>query len=59
MRLIHLGAFYSPSGPMIETVETDTELCFRGRPCKMRAPKTMPAQPAVRSLIYRGVRYSG
>ncbi|MEM9265813.1 MAG: DUF4278 domain-containing protein [Cyanobacteria bacterium P01_F01_bin.13] len=58
MKLTHLGAFYTPSAQTTETIETDTELCFRGRNFKMRAPKTVPAQPPARSLTYRGVRYS-
>ncbi len=59
MKLTHLGASYTPSTQTIETVETDTELCFMGRTFKMRAPKAMPSPPAARSLTYRGVRYSG
>ena len=59
MKLTHLGASYTPSAQTIETIETDTELSFMGRTFKMRAPKAMPAQPATRSLTYRGVRYSG
>ena len=59
MKLTHLGASYTPSNPVIETFETDTQLSFMGRPFKMRAPKTAPAQPAARSMTYRGVRYSG
>ena len=58
MKLTHLGASYTPSAQTIETIETDTELSFMGRTFKMRAPKAMPAQPATRSLTYRGVRYS-
>ena len=55
MKLTHLGASYTPSNQMIET---DTELSFLGRLFKMRAPIAMPAQPAARSLTYRGVRYT-
>ncbi|MBE9066408.1 DUF4278 domain-containing protein [Leptolyngbya cf. ectocarpi LEGE 11479] len=58
MKLTHLGASYTPSAQTIETVETDTELCFMGRTFKMRAPKAIPAQAASRHLTYRGVRYS-
>ena len=58
MKLTHLGASYTPSAQTIETVETNTELSFMGRPFKMRAPKAVPAQLATRSLTYRGVRYS-
>ncbi len=58
MKLTHLGASYTPSTQTVETIETDTKLCFRGRTFKMRAPKAMPAQSAARSLTYRGVRYT-
>ena len=58
MKLTHLGASYTPSTQTIETIETDTELSFMGRTFKMRAPKAMPAQSAVRHLTYRGIRYS-
>ncbi len=58
MKLTHLGASYTPSTQAIETVETDTELCFMGRTFKMRAPKAVPAKPAARSLTYRGIRYN-
>ncbi len=59
MKLTHLGASYTPSTQTIETVETDTELCFMGRTFKMRTQKAMPTQPAARSMTYRGVRYNG
>ncbi len=59
MKLTHLGASYTPSAQTIETIETDTELSFLGHTFKMRAPKATPAQPAARSMTYRGVRYSG
>ncbi|MBT9310831.1 DUF4278 domain-containing protein [Leptothoe kymatousa] len=58
MKLTHLGASYTPSAQSIETMETDTELCFMGRTFKMRTQKLTPAQPAGRKLTYRGVRYS-
>lgn len=58
MKLTHLGASYTPSTQAIETVETDTELCFMGRTFKMRTLKTAPARSAVRSLTYRGIRYN-
>ena len=58
MKLTYLGASYTPSTQTVETIETDTELSFMGRPFKMRAPKAMPAQPAGRRITYRGVRYS-
>lgn len=58
MKLTHLGASYTPSTQTVETIETDTELCFMGRTFKMRAPKAMPTQTAGRQLTYRGVRYS-
>lgn len=58
MKLTHLGASYTPFAHTIETIETDTELSFMGRTFRMRAPKTMPAKSAERSMTYRGVRYN-
>ena len=57
MKLTHLGASYTRSAQTIETVETDVELSFMGRTFKMRAPKSVPTQPA-RPLTYRGIRYN-
>ncbi len=58
MKLTHLGASYTPSLQTIETIETDTELCFMGRSFRMRTPKAMPAKLAARNLTYRGICYS-
>ncbi|MBX2864327.1 MAG: DUF4278 domain-containing protein [Leptolyngbyaceae cyanobacterium MAG.088] len=57
MKLIHLGASYTPSIMELETVETDTELTFLGRSFKMRAAKVAPPKFPQGYLTYRGARY--
>ena len=57
MKLIHLGAFYTPSTQTIDTVKTDTELSFLGRRFNMRIAKTVAQPPLTRQLIYRGDSY--
>lgn len=58
MKLTHLGASYTPSNQVVETVETDTQLSFLGRPFKMRVAKAAPGQHRHQRLTYRGVGYS-
>ena len=58
MQLTHLGASYTPSIQTVETIETDVELSFRGRPFKMRTAKGVLPKAATRKLMYRGIRYS-
>jgi hypothetical protein len=58
MQLTHLGASYTAANQAIETVETDTELCFMGRSFKMRAPKVASRPAASDRLTYRGVSYT-
>ena len=58
MKLTHLGASYTASTQTVETIETDTQLSFLGKPFKMRAPKAAPAQSRRQQLTYRGISYN-
>ncbi len=58
MKLTHLGNQYTASTTTLETIETDTELCFRGRPFKMRVPSVPSVRATSQKLTYRGVSYT-
>jgi Domain of unknown function (DUF4278) len=57
MKLTFLGASYTANTSMVETVETETELSFLGKRCKMKVTPKLPQASSREQLTYRGIHY--